>query len=386
MKNIFALAVLTLLSSISVAQDVRYNFDKNTDFLKLKTYKWVPIKDAAKVSDLVDKQIKDAIDAELATKGLSKVEGDDANLYVGYQAAVGEEKQFNSYSTGWGYGPGWGGGWYGGGMGSTTTTGSTSTIYKGQLALDMFSVVNGVLLSPFPFSDPDRLVTIKNQIPKLGPTAFSVPAPDVLTYQRETKSFTDVAGYQESTYDLTGRGAPRKVQGARLTSNVLSVLGAEPMLGRNFTPDEDRIGKEKVVILSYRIWRGLFGSDPNVLDQTVTLDRNPYTVIGVMGKDFIFPIETQLDPSELWVPMAFTEGERKSVGDNFDYNIVARLKPGVSLVQARSDVERVAQIIREGYPAAVKSQFEVHGVVMAVPNRAIMNIDRMAVFLTRSSV
>lgn len=138
MKKIFALAVLTLLSSISVAQDVRYNFDKNADFSKFKTYKWVPIKDAAKVSDLVDKQIKEAIDAELTTKGLSKVEGDDANLYVGYQAAVGQEKQFNSYSTGWGYGPGWGGGWYGGGMGSTTTTGSTSTIYKGQLDLDMY--------------------------------------------------------------------------------------------------------------------------------------------------------------------------------------------------------------------------------------------------------
>lgn len=138
MKKIFALAVLTLLSSISVAQDVRYNFDKNADFSKFKTYKWVPIKDAAKVSDLVDKQIKEAIDAELTTKGLSKVDGDDANLYVGYQAAVGQEKQFNSYSTGWGYGPGWGGGWYGGGMGSTTTTGSTSTIYKGQLDLDMY--------------------------------------------------------------------------------------------------------------------------------------------------------------------------------------------------------------------------------------------------------
>jgi putative ABC transport system permease protein len=147
----------------------------------------------------------------------------------------------------------------------------------------MFSVVSGVLLSPFPFADPDRLVTIKNQIPKLGPTPFSVPAPDVLTYQRETKSFTDVAGYQESTYDLTGEGEPRKVQGARLTSNVLSVLGAAPMLGRNFTLDEDRTGNERVVILSYRMWRSLFASDPNVLDKTITLDRKPYTVVGVMG-------------------------------------------------------------------------------------------------------
>jgi predicted permease len=235
----------------------------------------------------------------------------------------------------------------------------------------MFSVVNGVLLNPFPFADPDRLVTIKNQIPKLGPTPFSVPAPDVLTYQRETKSFTDVAGYQESAYDLTGQGEPRKVQGARLTSSVLSVLGAAPMLGRNFTTDEDRIGNEKVVILSYRMWRSLFASDPNVVDKTITLDRQPYTVIGVMGKDFVFPIETQLDASELWVPMAFTEEERKAVGDNFDYNIVARLKPGVSLAQAGADVERVAQIIRDGYPAAVRSQFEVHGVVVGIREAAL---------------
>lgn len=139
MKRFLTLLVVTLLLAVgnSLAQDVRYNFDKNADFSKFKTYKWVPIKDAAKVSDLVDRQIKDAIDAELATKGLTKVEGDDANLYIGYQPAVGEEKQFTSYSTGWGYGPGWGGGWYGG-MGSTTTTGSTSTIYKGQLDLDMY--------------------------------------------------------------------------------------------------------------------------------------------------------------------------------------------------------------------------------------------------------
>lgn len=139
MKRFLILWVVTLLLAVgnSLAQDVRYNFDKNADFSKFKTYKWVPIKDAAKVSDLVDKQIKDAIDAELATKGLTKVEGDDANLYIGYQPSVGEEKQFTSYSTGWGYGPGWGGGWYGG-MGSTTTTGSTSTIYKGQLDLDMY--------------------------------------------------------------------------------------------------------------------------------------------------------------------------------------------------------------------------------------------------------
>jgi len=149
MKKLCILSVMLLLLAASgaIAQDVRYNFDKDAPFATYKTYKWVPIKDAAKVSDLVDKQIKDSIEAQLATKGLSKVEGDKADLFVGYQAAVTEEKQFSSYSTDFGYGRGWGrGGWYGGGMGSTTTTGQTSTIYIGAVALDMYDVANKSLV------------------------------------------------------------------------------------------------------------------------------------------------------------------------------------------------------------------------------------------------
>jgi hypothetical protein len=139
----FSLAFLLLAVSTALAQDVRYNFDKNTDFSKFKTYKWVAIKGADQTNDLVDKQIKDALDAELATKGLSKVEGDNADLFVGYQTAIGQEKQFNSYSTDWGYGGGWyRGGWYGGMGGSSMTTGQTSTIYTGQLVLDMYDSAN----------------------------------------------------------------------------------------------------------------------------------------------------------------------------------------------------------------------------------------------------
>jgi len=145
MKKLLFAAMMGLLfvASSAVSQDVRYNFDKNTDFSKFKTYKWVSLKDASKMNTLVDKQIKDSIDAELATKGLTKVEDDSANLYVGYQVGVGQEKQFTSYSTDWGYGPGWNrGGWYGGGMGSTTTSGQTDTIYVGQMAVDMYDSAN----------------------------------------------------------------------------------------------------------------------------------------------------------------------------------------------------------------------------------------------------
>jgi len=137
MKKIalLSIALFFLAAGSAVAQDVRYNFDKNTDFSKFKTYKWVPMKDAPKVNDLLDKQIKDSVDAELAKKGLTKTDADTADLYIGYQVGIGTEKQFTSYDSGWGYGPGWGGGWYGGGGG--TTTGQTSTIYVGQLALDL---------------------------------------------------------------------------------------------------------------------------------------------------------------------------------------------------------------------------------------------------------
>jgi Domain of unknown function (DUF4136) len=139
---LFMLAIL-LAASSAVAQDVRYNFDKDTDFSKFKTYKWVNIKGAAKPNDLVDKEIIAAVDAELATKGLSKIDGDNADLYIGYQAGVGQEQQFTSYNSDWGYGGGWyRGGWYGGAGGMSTTTGQTSTIYIGQLALDMYDSAN----------------------------------------------------------------------------------------------------------------------------------------------------------------------------------------------------------------------------------------------------
>jgi hypothetical protein len=145
-KLLFATLTLLLLTVASAfAQDVRYNFDRTTDFSRFKTYKWVELKGAQKLDELTDKEIKAALDAELVRKGLTKTDGDNADLYVGYQASVSQEKQFTSYSTDWGYGPGWGRGWYGG-TGSTTTQGQTSTIYTGQLALDMYDSANHSLV------------------------------------------------------------------------------------------------------------------------------------------------------------------------------------------------------------------------------------------------
>lgn len=140
MRLVHLTAPLLLLAMGGFAQNVRYNFDRTADFSKYKTYKWVQIKEGGQLNPLVDQQLKSAIDAELSRKGLAKAEG-DADLLVGYQAAINEEKQFNAYTSGfgpgWGYGPGWGLGWYGG-FGSVTTTVQSSTIQVGSIVFDMY--------------------------------------------------------------------------------------------------------------------------------------------------------------------------------------------------------------------------------------------------------
>ncbi len=131
---LIAITVFAAFSATALAQDTRYNFDAQADFSKFKTYKWVEMKGAQRPDDLTDRQIREAIDAELAKKGLSKTDSDSADLFVGYQTAVNTEKEVTSFDSGWGYGPGWR---YGGSPGISTAT--TSTLYIGSLAVDMYN-------------------------------------------------------------------------------------------------------------------------------------------------------------------------------------------------------------------------------------------------------
>ena len=144
----FALALGLVGATSASAQDIRYNFDKQADFSKFKTFKWVTIKGGRHVNDLADQQIRSAIESELAVKGLVRTDADSADLYIGYQAAVDTEKQMNTFDTGWGYGPGWhGGGWYGyGGSGMSSSTTTTSTIYVGSITVDMYQAATKSLV------------------------------------------------------------------------------------------------------------------------------------------------------------------------------------------------------------------------------------------------
>jgi hypothetical protein len=137
----FAVIFTIAASQTTCAQDVRYNFDRDADFSKHKSYKWVDNKNAETLNELADRQFKAATDAELAKKGLTKADSDDADLYLSYQAALNQEKQYTSYNNGWGYGPGWRG--Y---TGSSTTTGQTTTIHVGGIDLDMYDVAKKQLV------------------------------------------------------------------------------------------------------------------------------------------------------------------------------------------------------------------------------------------------
>ena len=139
MISLRMLLPLSLFAICGFAQDVRYNFAAGEDFTKYKTYKWVKITGAQEVNQLAEQQLKAAVDSELVKKGLQKTEADTADLLIGYQAALGQEKQYTSFNSDWGYGAGWGRGWYGGGMGSSMTTGETTTIHIGQIGLDMYA-------------------------------------------------------------------------------------------------------------------------------------------------------------------------------------------------------------------------------------------------------
>src|SRR5580704_3729539 len=228
----------------------------------------------------------------------------------------------------------------------------------------MFSVVNGVLLRPLPFKDPDGLVLIKETIPRISPDPAWIPAPDVIDFEQRTSVFDGVGGFVDTQMNLTGTGSPSRIDLARLTWNTFPILGIPPLLGRTFNESEDHPGSY-VAVLSYTCWQQRFGGSPDVLSQTIELDRTPYSIIGVMPPGFTMPLETAYPtPPELWVPMGFTDTERAAHGSLFIYGAVARLKPGVTLAQAQADAASVMPYITELYPSTVRSRLQTASAVV----------------------
>ncbi|MFT4112766.1 ABC transporter permease [Silvibacterium sp.] len=220
----------------------------------------------------------------------------------------------------------------------------------------IFSIVNGVLLRPLPFPQPDRLVAVGDHLDGLNSDrSSSVTAPDIVAYGRDTHSFQSLGGYKNTAYELSGNGEPAQVNAARLGGGVFPALEVQPLLGRVFTVQEDE-QHQQVAVLSYATWVNRFHSDPHILGTHLLLDRKPYIVIGVMPRDFEFPLEPgHLNRTELWVPLSLTPTELTEEASSWGSRMVGRLKPGVTIAQAQSDSERVAKEIMRNYPAYMAS-------------------------------
>lgn len=234
----------------------------------------------------------------------------------------------------------------------------------------IFSLVEGILLRPLPFQDPDRLVLLGDHIGAAGPNT-PVTAREIGAYSSATSAFSSMGGYIAATYELSGGAVPEVVRAARLTAGVFPTLGTAPILGRAFTQQEED-AHQQLAVISYALWLNRFHRDANVLGSSLVLDRNTYEIIGVMPRDFEFPLQAgRLDQAQLWVPMSFTPDELSEQSAAFwGYHMVARLKEGVSLAQAAQDTDRVAQQIMRNFPARM-SALKIRGDVRPLREYAV---------------
>lgn len=238
----------------------------------------------------------------------------------------------------------------------------------------IFSIVESVLLRPLPFPQSDRLMVLSDVIQGAdigGSGEAGVTVQDIRNYTRDTHSFTSLGGYQGTGFELSGTGDPAIINATRMTGGVFPALAVEPLLGRVFTQQEDD-QKQQVVVLSYATWQSRFHGDRNIIGQKILLDRKPYVVVGVMPRNFEFPlVPGQINRSELWVPMSFTEQElSQQAAANFSWQMVGRLKPGVSPAQAVADASRVAAETVRNYPAYMAG-FTMHPVVRPLHEETI---------------
>jgi predicted permease len=215
----------------------------------------------------------------------------------------------------------------------------------------IFSVVDALLLRPLPYPQPERLANVWLHSPALA-IFRDWPSPgQYIDIQNENHSFEQMALAQSRTVTLAGREQPERVDALRTQSSLLQMLGAKPLLGRLLLPEEDKPGKPAAAVLSYRVWTRLFNSDPSIVGQSITLDGKPFMVAGVLQRGFVLnsevmPAEEPMDKLDVFLPLPLAADAAQNRRDE-NYNILVRLKPGVSVQQAQADIDLIASRIRE---------------------------------------
>ncbi len=215
----------------------------------------------------------------------------------------------------------------------------------------IFSVVDALLLRPLPYPHPDRLAAVWLHSPGIG-ILRDWPSPgEYIDVQNQNHSFERMALAQSRTFTLTGREQPERVDVLSAQSSLLTMFGAKPLLGRTLLPEEDTPGKPAVAILSNGVWKRLFNSDPTIIGKSITLNGKPFTVVGVLQRGFmlnaeVMPSEGPMDKVDIFLPLPLGPDAAQRRGDE-NYNIVVRLRPGVSVQQAQADIDIIASRIRE---------------------------------------
>jgi putative ABC transport system permease protein len=220
----------------------------------------------------------------------------------------------------------------------------------------IFSVVNGVLLSPLPYPDPAQLVMVWETDLARGTTDIGASLPDFREWQSRNQSFAQIAAYSTADYNISGTDEPERVIGATVSTDFFPLLGINPEQGRGFVREEGVYGKHRAVVLSDALWQRRFGDGARLGDQTMRINGETFTVVGVMPRGFRFPDNSVA----LWTPLALAEGDSHNTRGNYWLNVVARLKPGVTIAQAQADLSNIHRQLEQeeitlGFSARVES-------------------------------
>ncbi len=218
----------------------------------------------------------------------------------------------------------------------------------------MFSVINAVLLRPLPYHEPDRLVTIWEESPERDMFEMPISFANFRDWEDQNHVFEYISAYTFTNLNLTGAGEPARLLAVRSSANLFSLVGPAPLLGRPFLPEEDKEGANRVVILSQGLWQRRFSSDSGIVGQSLTLNNQSYTVVGVMPASFQFPVgfgylgKVLNDPVDLYVPLAATSKEARR--GSYSFFSIGRLKPGITIDQARAEMTAIESRLEQQYP------------------------------------
>ncbi|HKG23136.1 MAG TPA: ABC transporter permease, partial [Blastocatellia bacterium] len=248
----------------------------------------------------------------------------------------------------------------------------------------IFSVVNAVLLRPLPYREPGQLARVYSEFPTMNLKKFWLSAPEFFDIQKEAESWEAIGAWSMGGANVGTSGEPIRATAALVTRGLIEALGVQPAMGRNFSEEEDRAGGALVALISDGLWRRAFGAEPDIIGKDIQIDSRPYTVIGIMPADYVFPPGTN-DPAEVWVSFRFDPANPGGRASHF-LSVIGRLKPGVSVQQARGEMDSLIEGWKQENRAPHLLSPPNHPVLMSSLHEEVVGSARAAVLMLMGAV